>query len=580
MKKWLLALICAMAFVIPFSVMAETVSYDLTFHENYSYNLDTGVFSATPGWSATNRMTVVEDEITINNAAFVHHILFWDKNNTYIGYGNLSSNYEGSMYLGDFTASITIPAGVARFAFTANNLGVNAPSGLGAYTYVQLFADPLYLDYVYPLFADSLDYVYTTFSINYLDYVDSVGVGTLTLKNLIQNGQFTDNLNLWSAFNVTATNDNNELNAVYSTSVNPQFFTREALQPQINTPLNYYGYFGAYMRPNDYNLFNYLYLGVENYQGYNYTLIHHPLTNNNMLLVSGILKNTTDGELYINLRASLKGNSGAYYGDNVVYFNLGETIIYSKSQIDAAIGLFGYFPYNTAIEVPDVTDADYDAMLLDFTLTDLSTWNGVITGIGTAETLDWLSICDVLVGDCTDVETFFGTPSSAGTYSTEMTYLWQLLLDAQDEVPRWEWYSDKGITSGNYASYLSAYNTILANYSTGITFANFDGLTVSYDREDVVPYVPPTLLEGIEDYIDDFGLGDWAYIFISIAIMIVFAVLLGLMHAPMMVMLIVEGALFLLFTIFGWFPVWLVILVVIILFALLYNLLKGDGQSA
>jgi len=238
---------------------------------------------------------------------------------------------------------------------------------------------------------------------------------------------------------------------------------------------------------------------------------------------------------------------------------------YTQFQIDSAIAYFGYFVYNTAITVPNVTNAAWSTYDMAWVLENVSTYNETLTDIDDADTFSWSRL---------------ETDYSYGAERSEKTYLYQLYQDGLNETPRWEWYSDKGITSTNYAAYLSAYNTLLTNYSTGIAFATFDGLTVSYDREDVEPYVPPTLLEGIEDYIDNFGLGQWAYIFISIAIMIVFAVLLGLMHAPMMVMLIVEAALFLLFTIFGWFPVWLVILVVIVLFALLYNLLKGDGQSA
>ena len=316
-------------------------------------------------------------------------------------------------------------------------------------------------------------------------------------------------------------------------------------------------------------------------------------------------------------------NGDIIYFDNLIVFN---SSTYTKSQIDDVIDYFGYFPYNTTIAVPSVSSSNWGIYSLAYVLENASSYTGTLTDLADANTFHWqdletdysITLSDAdrayywqlyedAVAEVDRAEWYYKQGVTSANYayyrnlyedalleeprwewyrdmgvtSSNYVYYEDLYQQAVSEVPnRWEWYSDKGITSTNYAAYLSAYNTLLTNYSTGIAFSTFDGLTVSYDREDVEPYVPPTLLEGIEDYIDNFGLGQWAYIFISIAIMIVFAVLLGLMHAPMMVMLIVEAALFLLFTIFGWFPVWLVILVVIVLFALLYNLLKGDGQSA
>lgn len=554
MKKLLLALICALAFVMPLTVKAETVAYSLTFYENYAYNLDTGAFVATPGWSATNRLNVYED-ITLSNDNYAHHILFWDKNNTYIGYGNIASSYEGSMFIGDFTSPISFPAGVARFAFTTNNLGVNAPSGLGAYSYAQVFADPLYLDYVYPLFADSLDYVYTTFNTNWLSYASANDVTILEVKNLIQYGDGSSTTGFISVGSSTSVSNGIFINTGSGSGSAPYFYKNTS----FTSGLNYY--VASRVRVTN-SISTQLRLRLA---GGLLDIIQTSPTLNTWYFLSGNANATTTGSLATSIRHSysstLNATNSVMEVDYIVIFDSNG---YTKTQLDVAISYYGYPTYNVDYDLPDLTDPDFDTYELADLLNYVSDYTGDIDDLNIAITLDLEAM-----------KSNYGI-----TDYLDLVPVWELYEDAFAQVDRWEWYSDKGINFANYNVILAIYNNLTAWYSTGVVFANFDNLTVSYDRTAPIPPVEQTLLEKIEAYIDDFGLGDWAYLFIAIAIMITFAVLLGLMRAPMMVMLIVEGALFMLFTIFGWFPVWLVILVVIVLFVLLYRLIKGDPQDA
>ena len=363
--------------------------------------------------------------------------------------------------------------------------------------------------------------------------------------------------------------------------------------------------------PSNYHIFPTINNLTAN-QWYSSSAIYNSTVNYNSSVFKGFIADSSSGNL----------NGDIIYFDNLIVFNSSS---YTKSQIDDVIAYFGYFPYNTTLDVPSVSSSNWGIYSLAYVLENASSYTGTLTDLADANTFHWqdlqtdysitLSNADRAyywqlyedaVAEVDRAEWYYKQGVTSANYayyrnlyedalleeprwewyrdmgvtSSNYVYYEDLYQQAVSEVPnRWEWYSDKGITALNFNTYYAIYLALIENYGSGIAFATFDGLTVSYDREDVEPYVPPTLLEGIEDYIDAWGLGDFPYIFISVVLMALVALLFGILRAPMVITLVIEGIMFLMFSVFGWFPIWLVILMIIVLFAVLVKLLKGGGAT-
>ncbi len=116
----------------------------------------------------------------------------------------------------------------------------------------------------------------------------------------------------------------------------------------------------------------------------------------------------------------------------------------------------------------------------------------------------------------------------------------------------------------NYAQWLADYNHY--NLYTPISFATFDN-TIAYADVDIPEPDERTVIEKINDYFTDLGAGA-AYIktIVAIVIMVVFVVALAIIKAPRPIILLTGVLLFVLFSVFGWLPAWLIILVAIIIF--------------
>jgi hypothetical protein len=97
-------------------------------------------------------------------------------------------------------------------------------------------------------------------------------------------------------------------------------------------------------------------------------------------------------------------------------------------------------------------------------------------------------------------------------------------------------------------------------------FTTFDN-TIAYADVDIPEPDERTVIEKINDYFTDLGAGA-AYIktIVAIVIMVVFVVALAIIKAPRPIILLTGVLLFVLFSVFGWLPAWLIILVAIIIF--------------
>jgi hypothetical protein len=272
---------------------------------------------------------------------------------------------------------------------------------------------------------------------------------------------------------------------------------------------------------------------------------------------------TNKNNLFFNISHS-STIANTYYQklDDILMFNSGS---YTKTQLDASIAYFGYFPYNETINVPDVTNGQWTSESFAYILENASDYNGTLTDLDIANTWNWFQI---------------ETAYSITLDNADKAYLWQLYEDAVNEVDRYEWYTQFGITSSNYAGMLATYQNLDDWYGDGIGFAFFDNTTVEYDRTAPTPPEEKTVVEKIEDYLTEdlnlAGISDFVFGFIAIFITAGIVLLLALLKAHPTIMILFGALFMIMFIVIGWFPFWLALIMVLIVFGLIF-FLKPKG---
>jgi hypothetical protein len=647
-------------------------------------------------------MVIASDtiQISVNTA---HHVLFWDKNNTYMGYGNIASHYEGVAFLGDYVDDVVFPTGASKFALQVNKKGVNAQSypDVSGHTYAELFADPSYLTFTDSVLSNTLGTVMS--SPTYLNYTDSVITGNLNLlwsNPLWLNYQteygdtlaeiFTPALVTINNIGYSKTDLDNESANFGNENITVLSLTNLIQNGQM---VNETAWSGMNIRVSISN--GLLHFTNDSIDSYTTQTIQ---TTGQTYYYSFTISNYISGNVYVNGNASILHNSNGLFSriyvaiasyfiiddlsnlavldvDDVSLFASGS---YTKTQIDTALSYSGYLPYNTAYSIPDFTDADavwgtnlsyseelapqYYVMMgsgigtsleiYDFSLMDSQ---GIIGQLNISTDLigdywnEWRSVYGDKLTTYKDsidglnpylfpatVKTAFYNPanetdrdyyvdlywdaveqtpdnwewySDKGITAGNQAYYLQLYADANSSTDRWEWYRDSGVTSGNYAYYTQLYADATANteryewytqnginqfnyaynramfdnltawYGNGLSLVQLQNIDITYQREEVIPPVQLTMLEKLESYIDDLGVGQFGYVLISLVIMVLVGIGLALLHAPAVVLLIIEASFFLMFSVFGWFPLWIVILMAILLFIIIYITIKGGGSN-
>lgn len=125
MKKLLIliTILTSLMIVNTLSVNAETelVNYDITIYDNYKWDVDDGSYKLAPDWKSTSRILIEDNSIVLNNYNFTH-ILFFDKNNYFIGYVNPfeSNGYENIHFIDETTLDVVIPDFATKFSLTAD----------------------------------------------------------------------------------------------------------------------------------------------------------------------------------------------------------------------------------------------------------------------------------------------------------------------------------------------------------------------------------------------------------------------------------------------------------------------------
>lgn len=123
MKKLLTLLILTFTLIgsFTFNVFAIDVDYSFNITDNKKWNLNTGLIEDDVRYSITSKMIIRDERIDTISQSY-HHVLFWNKQNQFIGYKNTQySLYQNDKYIG---------------YIEYGNLGFNAPENAHFYSFM------------------------------------------------------------------------------------------------------------------------------------------------------------------------------------------------------------------------------------------------------------------------------------------------------------------------------------------------------------------------------------------------------------------------------------------------------------
>lgn len=591
-----------------------TEIYDVTVFDNFKYDLNTGQSEVNINYSITNKLsisTLTEDEeIDVSSMTF-HHVLFYDRNNTYIGYINATNTtLQLSSYLGYDVINdiITYPENADKFALMIYNYddtrdivfhenpSIDDIAWDGVLTYRDIFGNSLY------------------------------GIGS---NNLFDNGDFTGVNNIWSnngginniineelVFTATSTGSSRGIftdiindvlvgDIIYlsydfkTNDTSPVLFGLNDNRINVSIPsLNVYHTYSSYFEViaatfitlyqslDDTNITYY-----DNMLLYNLDIIFEqsPIPTieqfENMLdffiLYLDAPEEITYNDVFENnliINGSFTGNSIPWIpllGDNGIYSNdtllliadasvvssyqeviANETdIIYVKGNIFKTSGtnaLFYILPEgavsggietlmdSTAFEaMEDGSNLDYSSI---FSLTN----DGfrVVFGRISSRTFNF-NVDNVDGYNLTDI---FGV----GLEPDTTVFIEDLKLIWDDPLGE--------------------------SYSLYYPVASLLTLVISYDFDDT-PAPDPDVTDGIEDGLISIGAdNEELKLFLSLAIMIIFAIFVGLKTSNIIIVLLGEVVLFMVFALLGWVSFWIILLIALMgVLLVMYKIIRGGN---
>ena len=474
----------------------------------------------------------------------------------------------------------------------------------------------------------------TMIEMTFDEYAHNQGVDDITLTNLIVNGDFSLDSNSdgtadnWTTYHAINRYISNGIQYSYSDRV----YLISVLY-QGDTIINYYYYVSyiGYGNVVNYTMkvgnSEYVYIGnVEGQRGS--SIVKASRTNNGSGFEIG----------------AIVSDLGNVYGiDKIISFNLGLSPIYTKSQLDDLIAYYGYFEgeallpdvstasfidgfmyYNTGDHYSDtvVMDKSYD-----------SNYHQYLPSNDEAYFDDWLQYYfytdetgnpDFEYGDYVEeylsginpyeLETYLDYSPSVDGYTppdwlqhlillyrdaqidpnlehwewyndynvteSNFDYLWQLYDDSLNEVDRFEWYVEYGITSD------LLYNSLLdlgleMDYFSEESFATFSSLSILGEYE-LTEEVAGNIWDSFDGLFDGGTIsGTTIRSLISLVVIIALSVFLLYKGANLAMVLVVDVPIFLFFVIAEWLPTWTGIVLGMISFVLflLFVVFKSSNSS-
>jgi len=254
---------------------------------------------------------------------------------------------------------------------------------------------------------------------------------------------------------------------------------------------------------------------------------------------------------------------------NTRIFKIGQTIIgntyYLRGDIKRSIGGVTYYFLGNVISSNTTLSSNVFTtlifQLIPTNTTSFSIYSNVTQGSG--EIFEYRNI-------------FFINKTSLGITSltiNQMNTYYNAYVSPNILLQAFNEYNSLTFTQTQLDEYLVIYTDNLV-WADGVPILLFYSMEATYDREEFIPD-DRDFLEKLTDWLDDFGLGDFPKILISLTVFIAIAVIMFFARASMLAILIVEFTFFVMLVVFGFFPLWLVIVVAIVLLALIVLAFKG-----
>ena len=129
--------------------------------------------------------------------------------------------------------------------------------------------------------------------------------------------------------------------------------------------------------------------------------------------------------------------------------------------------------------------------------------------------------------------------------------------------------------------YYNLYVTTLANYPYALSASSLELMTISYDRDEVTPLPIEDIDVKIENYLTDLNVNTpFAKTLLAISMIIIAVVALALLKTPKYVYIGAGVLVYLFFTLLGWFPVWILVMLGILVIGILIISFKGNGGGS
>ncbi len=603
--------------------------YDLTFTEGVTFNLETGTYEEDDDYSSTARIRILYDSLWIRNFTVgldleAHHVLFWTDTNQYLGYQNLvETSYEGSKFLGNATLpEIKIPTHARKFSIVARHtdddtklipheLTLDTPiSQLNNHTLEEVFEDLPHEVYDFTLPND----VVSGFSVHdgKTYYVQRIKKYTLQASDIISiNTNYTQ-------IDYARITRSKLLNWKYITITTP-------LAPLARTSILPAG-FGIKTTPDDYDNSDYInhfdagadvsniWVGLnkgttltEAQAALAGTVIYYQLATPIETEILDIDTLTVEQmDHWYNVYTRVKKKTDVTYNDFFTALDITPTNESTVTTVNFGltdplwlyidtIGItekWIYYDYASNGTGADESfavqfDTDFYTFKIYSTISPISGSDYYIQTAETDGSITWWLDTYNDTSEFTNIYLISTTPFD-NTFSPDGFTSYNLTSSPEEVIKEWydldfEYlteakllYSTYDHISTNYATWLAEYS-ILKEYNA-ISYVNFE-TTFAFYLRDVVEEVELDLDERIDEWLMDVGLDStFSKIVIVVVLMAIFAIILALVHAPAILIMIVEAFIVIIFTALGFIPLWMDVVIALLFGGLLYlKLTNGNG---
>lgn len=600
MKKIFIILLSIMMIVliqVRVGAVITQFEYDLTFTEGVTFNLETGTYGEDDDYSSTTRIRIFYNSLWIRNFTVgldleAHHILFWTDTNEYIGYQNLvESTYEGSKFLGNASLpEITIPTKAAKFSIVARHTDEDT----------ELIPHDLELDTpIAELNNHTLEEVFEDGNLfDGFEQGNAISTTMLRIRTTFINVDINEKIyiktNNYSLYNIQPGLVNDEVLAYPATE--PIIYDTGWLSDDLDLIFN--------IVTTGSIIINHRYADDSTLTVAMAEDIFHIIINLTYLGIDHLTKAQMD--YWYNVYVRVKEKTDISYDDfftavditptnesavTTVNFGLTDPFWYYSDLIGTTEKWIYYDYASDGTGTDEVMVVQFDTDFSTFkSYSTLSPISGSDYYIQTAETDGaitwWLDSYDYS-SRFTNIY-LISTIPFANTFSPDGLTSYNLTSSPEEVIKEWydldfEYLTEAKLLASTYDYIAANYNDWEAEYEilkeyNAISFVNFE-TTFAFYLRDVVEAEELDLNERIDEWLMDVGLDStFSKIVIVVVLMAIFAIILALVHAPAILIMIVEAFIVIIFTALGFIPLWMDVVIALLFGGLLYlKLTNGSG---